>query len=180
MAIYTKRGDKGETSLYDPKSAQTIRVSKNSLVIETIGSIDELNSYLGVVLSTSQDRKLQKAIREVQRNLFTINSILAGAKLGFSKTKTVNLEKEIDKIEGSLPVLKNFILYGGTTTASHLYYARAICRRAERALVSLSKQSAVDSKLLAYLNRLSDYLFILARKVNFDQGVKEEIWQKSR
>jgi cob(I)alamin adenosyltransferase len=169
VAIYTKRGDKGETSLYDPESRQNIRVSKDSLKVGAIGAIDELNSYLGTI---------DYDLREIQRNLFTIGSILAGAKLRFNRTKTKKLEKAIDKLEGELPVLKNFIIYGGTEIAARLYYARAICRRAERELVSLSKLSAVPSTLPSYMNRLSDYLFMLARKVNFDAKVKEEIWKR--
>lgn len=169
MAIYTKRGDKGETSLYDSTSRQNIRVSKDSRRINAIGAIDELNSYLGM---TSAD------LKEIQRDLFTIGSILAGAKLRFGKAKTKKLEKTIDKLEGKLPVLKNFILPGGSRLAAHLQYARALTRRAERQVVALSEVDKIKPEVLIYLNRLSDYLFMLARKANFDAEVKEEVWKR--
>lgn len=169
MAIYTKRGDKGETSLYDKNSRQNIRVSKDSLRIGAIGAIDELNSYLGVA-STN--------LKDIQRDLFTIGSILAGARLSFGKAKTKKLEKTIDKLEGKLPVLKNFILPGGTSEAAHLQYARALCRRAERELVSLSKTQDINPNILTFMNRLSDYLFMFARKANYDAKIKEETWKR--
>lgn len=187
MAIYTKRGDKGKTSLYDKASTQrerarlagdgeSRRVSKDSLRIRAIGALDEFNSYLGVAIASSQNPNLIGNLKEVQRNLFLIGSILAGSKLRFFKTKTGELEKEIDKLEGMLPVLKNFILPGGATLAAHLQYARAICRRAEREVVSLSEKNTVKPQILTYLNRLSDYLFMLARNANFKTEVEEEAW----
>lgn len=163
MSVYTKTGDKGETGTFDGE-----RVSKASKIISTIGAIDELNSYLGIITK----------LTEVQRNLFTINSILFGAKLELSKEATKKLEREIDKMEVKMPVLKNFIIYSGTKKARELYYIRALCRRAERALVSYSSQSTVHGSLLVYLNRLSDYLFTLARFENFKKNVKEEVWKK--
>lgn len=178
MAVYTRRGDKGETSLYDPLSRQNIRTSKSSLRVYVIGAIDELNSYLGVVILVNSDPKLNKLLKEVQRNLFTIGSILAVAKVRFSKSKTKKIEKVIDELEGELPILKNFILPGGTTVSAHLMYARALCRSTERSLVSFSKLSTINHELLTYLNRLSDFLFMLARKANFDEGVKEEVWKR--
>lgn len=176
MVIYTKRGDKGKTSLYDKDSTQRDRVSKDSLRVRAIGALDELNSYLGVVIASSQNPNLIGRLKEVQRNLFTIGSILAGSKLRFFKTKTHELEKEIDKLEGELPVLKNFILPGGADPAAHLQYARSISRRAERAVVSLSKKDPVKPQILTYLNRLSDYLFMMARSVNHKLDISEETW----
>ena len=187
MVIYTKRGDKGKTSLYDKDSAQrdrarlaedgeSRRVSKDSLRIRAIGALDELNSYLGVVIASSQNPNLIGKLKDVQRNLFTIGSILAGSKLRFFKTKTRELEKEIDELEGELPVLKNFILPGGAIPAAHLQYARTLCRRAERAVVSLSKKDPVKPQILTYLNRLSDYLFMKARSVNHKLDIFEETW----
>ncbi len=176
MAIYTKRGDRGETSLYDKNSRQNIRVSKNSLRIEAIGAIDEANSFLGII--SSRDANLGKEIKEVQRNLFTIGGVLAGANLRFSKTKTKKLEKKIDKLEGELPVLKNFILPGGSEISSHLLYARTIVRRAEREVVALDKKEKVSPQILSYLNRLSDYVFMLGRLVNALSGIKEETWRR--
>ena len=107
MAIYTKKGDRGETALYDPLARSNIRIPKDSLRINTIGALDETNSFLGVVLSENEDKNLNELLKEVQNNLFNIGAILAGAKLSFSITKTKKLEKVIDNLEGSLPVLKN-------------------------------------------------------------------------
>lgn len=177
MAIYTKRGDKGETSLYVKSSTQGDRVTKDSLIIQTIGALDELNSYLGIVISSSEDPVLIDRLKEVQRNLFVIGSILAGSKLRFFKTRTRKLEKVIDELEGKLPVLRNFVLPGGSEVASHLQYARVLTRRAEREVVSLGERELVKPQILTYLNRLSDYLYMLARQVNYQEGIKEELWR---
>ena len=134
MVIYTKRGDKGETSLYDEGSAQRMRVSKSSCNIAALGAIDELNSYLGVAVAITKDKSLSLSLRNVQKNLLTIGSILAGSKLRFSSVQTRKLEKLIDELEGNLPVLKNFILPGGSQVSAHLHYARALSRRVERAV----------------------------------------------
>ena len=164
MAIYTKTGDKGETSTFAGK-----RISKSSKLIAAIGAIDELNSFLGVI----------GGLTEIQKNLFTINAILTGAKLEFPLDATKKMERQIDKWEGTLPVLKNFIYYGGAPKASQLFYARALCRRAERELVSL-KLPATRFEILIYLNRLSDYLFMLARSANHQKEVKETFWKGSK
>ena len=156
MSVYTKTGDKGKTGTFAGK-----RVSKSSKLIQAIGAIDELNSYLGIVGKLS----------DIQKNLFTINSILSGAKLNFPKNATKKLEREIDEMESKMPVLVNFIIYSGTTRAVKLYYARALARRAERSLVVLPKLLIINTSLLIYLNRLSDYLFTLARFTNFKKKV---------
>ncbi|MFZ3301658.1 MAG: cob(I)yrinic acid a,c-diamide adenosyltransferase [Microgenomates group bacterium] len=162
MTVYTKTGDKGKTGTFGGK-----RISKSSGLIGAIGAIDELNSYLGII----------GRLTDIQRNLFTINSILSGAKLELPKDATKNLEKEIDKMEGEMPVLANFIIYSGTPRATKIYYARALARRAERMLVSISDNKHPNLDKLAYLNRLSDYLFTLARFTNFKKKVKEEVWK---
>lgn len=163
MSVYTKTGDKGKTGTFGGK-----RISKSSKLISTIGAIDELNSYLGVV----------GKLTEIQRNLFTINSILTGAKLEFPKDATKKLEREIDEMEEKMPVLANFIIYSGVPRATKLYYARALARRAERALVGLNNQSSIiNNQIKPYINRLSDYLFTLARYTNFKKKVKEEVWK---
>ena len=180
MAIYTKTGDKGTTRVFDKKTGELTQVHKDSCHIKTIGAIDELNSVLGIVRAFGKDKKIEKKILEIQGNLFVINSILAGGKLKFSKTKTKQLEKEIDVWEGTLPVLKNFIFYGGGVEASFLFYARALCRRAERSLVTFSKSQHTNSDILAYMNRLSDYLFMLARSMNLEKGIKEEFWKTKK
>ncbi len=161
MSVYTKTGDKGKTGTFGGK-----RVSKSSKLIQAIGAIDELNSYLGII----------GRFTDVQRNLFTINSILSGAKLEFPKDATKKLEREIDEMEGKMPVLANFIIYSGTGRATKIYHARALARRAER---SLAKLQIINTKLqiLPYINRLSDYLFTLARYTNFKKKVKEEVWK---
>lgn len=161
MSVYTKTGDKGRTGTFGGK-----RISKSSKLIQAIGAIDELNSYLGIV----------GKLTDIQRNLFTINSILSGAKLTFSKDATKKLEREIDKMEDKMPVLANFIIYSGTSKATRIYYARALARRAERALVKLIVKKE-ELTILQYLNRLSDYLFTLARYTNFKKKTKEEIWK---
>lgn len=176
MAIYTKRGDKGETSLYDEASSQRIRVSKNSLRIKALGAVDELNSFLGITISFSNVPEITTYLKAIQKNLLTLGSITAGSKLRFSSLETKKIEKIIDKLEGELPVLANFILPGGTVFSSHLQYTRSLARRAERATVALAKESKVKPDVLTYLNRLSDFLFMLARFANFDTGVVEEIW----
>lgn len=158
MAIYTKTGDKGTTGTFEGK-----RVSKSSQLIKAIGTIDELNSFLGII----------GGLTEIQKNLFTINAILTGAKLKLSEDATKKLEKEIDVIEGSLPVQKNFIIYSGTKKATQIFFARAICRRVERELVELN----TNSEILIYINRLSDYLFIKARQLNHNKKIKETIWK---
>lgn len=162
MVVYTRTGDKGKTSLFNGK-----RVSKFNPRIETIGAIDELNSFLGII----------GGLQAVQSDLFLINAILAGKKLKFPFSKTKNLERQIDKIEKKLPVQKHFIYYRGSKKAVLLFYARALCRRAERQLIALSKLYALRSTLLTYLNRLSDYLFMLARYTNFKEKIKEEVWK---
>jgi cob(I)alamin adenosyltransferase len=158
MAIYTKTGDKGTTGTFAGK-----RIAKSSQLIKVIGTIDELNSFLGII----------GGLIEIQSNLFTINAILTGAKLKFPEDATKKLEKEIDRIEGVLPVQMNFIIYGGNKKAAQIYFARAICRRAERELVVLKPRP----EILIYINRLSDYLFIKGREVNWKKGIKEKAWR---
>jgi len=170
MAIYTKAGDKGETKVFDKKTGELTKLRKDSCKIKAIGAIDELNSFLGVVGD----------LTEIQGNLFTINSILAGSKLRFSKSKTTKLEKQLDKWEGSLPVQKNFIFYGGTPRASQIFYARALSRKAERELVEFSKEQKVPEAIMTYFNRLSDYLFMFARSENFKAKLKENFWKTSK
>jgi len=169
MAIYTKKGDKGETSVFSGK-----HLSKSSIRIAAIGAVDETNSFLGIILS--EDPKLTQ-LKDIQRNLFALGSILAGAPLRFPKSRTKKLEKAIDRAEGSLPVLKNFILPGGGRVGAKLFFARTLARRAERALVSLNKKEPLKPEILVYLNRLSDYLFMLAREINYKSGIKEESWR---
>lgn len=173
MAIYTKKGDKGETGIFGSDK----KISKSTLRISAIGAVDETNSALGASLAFSKDFSLKKTIVGIQKDLFTLGSILAGSKLRFRSAKTKKLERIIDRLEGSLPVLKNFILPGGTKTASLLHLARSIARRAEREVVALSEVEEVNSQILIYLNRLSDLIFMLARQANAQKKAPEIIWK---
>jgi len=161
MPNYTKNGDKGETGLYGGK-----RVSKDSAIINALGSLDEANSWLGVV----------GGFAEIQKDLMVISSILAGARLDFPISKTEDLEKKIDKLENPPPKLKGFVVPAGK--GAKLHFARALIRRAERAVVALHySRFTVHQSLLTYLNRLSDYIFTLARYSNFKEKKKEETWR---
>jgi cob(I)alamin adenosyltransferase len=179
MTIYTKKGDKGETTLINSKTSQKVSVAKDSLKISAIGAMDEVNSYLGTI-SFNKEAGLEKVIEKLQRELFIIGSILAGANLRFYSTKTKYLEKQMDKMQRKLPVIKHFILPGGTQIGAQLYFARALVRKAERAVVALSKKEEIKPQILIYLNRLSDFLFVLARTTNKNREVKEKYWQGAK
>jgi len=168
--IYTKKGDDGKTSLIDGK-----RVAKSNKIIWAIGEIDELNSYLGVIRSELKGESLNKKLKEIQKDLFSIGSILAGGKMKFDRKRVRELEKEIDNLEAILPVQTRFLFPTGTKVASMLFLARSVARRAERRVIDLGKKT-VTREILVYLNRLSDYLFILARYENFRKRVKEDFW----
>jgi cob(I)alamin adenosyltransferase len=178
MAIYTKFGDKGKTSLFAGKI-----VSKASSRVNTYGTLDELNSYLGVILSKLKDKKLQKDLIFVQKDLFEIGAYLANPSNenneileNHLENQVKGFEKEIDDLTKSLPVLKNFILPGGGEIGSMLHFARTLTRRAERRIVELSEKEKVSSEILIYMNRLSDLLFMYARFINKKQKFKEVIW----
>ena len=178
MKIYTKTGDKGETSLIGGA-----RVPKYHLRIEAYGTIDELNSYIGLIMCQTIDAHHQHLLKEIQDRLFTIGSSLASdperAKMKIPdllENDILLLETEMDLMNNDLPELKHFILPGGNTTVSFCHLARCVCRRAERMVVHLASESFVDNKITVYLNRLSDYLFVLARKLNADAQTAENIW----
>lgn len=175
MKIYTKTGDRGETSLYGGK-----RVVKSHLRVSVYGSVDELNSVLGVVLAKLDDKRVETFINEVQKDLFSIGSNLAGSpnKLERLQQRVEEMEKIIDSLSGELPPLSHFILPEGTEAASLIFFARAVVRRAERELVALSCQEKIDKNIIVYLNRLSDLLFVVARYLNFKAGFKETIWKE--
>ncbi len=178
MKIYTKTGDKGLTSLIGGT-----RVAKHHIRIESYGTVDELNSYIGLIGCQEIDPHHQIILKEIQDRLFTIGASLA-ADPEKSKMKIPDLlatdisllETEIDKMNEILPALKHFILPGGNTVVSYCHIARCVCRRAERLTVALAEGSFVDSKVTVYLNRLSDYLFILGRKLGYDAKAVENIW----
>ena len=174
MPIYTKKGDKGETGTLDGK-----RVSKNSLGIEILGTIDEANSFLGLSASFLTEKYLINKVTQVQGTLFKLGSIMAGARGSISKSVVSKYEKEIDEWTKIMPPLKNFIFPGGCPSAASLYTARTVVRRLERLIVSAYNSSfTIHDSVLVYINRLSDYLFVLARYINFRAGEKEKIFEK--
>jgi cob(I)alamin adenosyltransferase len=187
MKIYTRRGDKGKTSLLGG-----IRVSKDHPRVAAYGTIDELNSYLGFVttLLSSKQKKFLRLIFDVQSDLWEIESELATAPgktppFILSEAKVKKLEKIIDNLEAKLPPLQHFVFPGGSKAAAALHVARCVARRAEREVVKLCKkrvlsadqQQKVNPNILAYLNRLSDFLFVLARTVNKVSSKKEVVWR---
>lgn len=178
MKIYTKTGDHGLTSLIGGT-----RVKKSDLRIECYGTVDELNSYIGLIASQDISSTYQDYLKAIQDRLFTVGAYLASdpeksrMKIpDLHDTDIKFLEEQMDEMGDQLPELKNFILPGGNTTVSYCHLARCVCRRAERLVVQLSTESHVDEKMTVYLNRLSDYLFVLARKLNLDFGTPENVW----
>lgn len=181
MKIYTKTGDKGNTSLIGGT-----KVPKSHLRIEAYGTVDELNSYIGLCRDLLEDKNSYAILQETQDRLFTIGSSLAcdpekEPKMqipDLHETDVTLLEKEIDKMNEGIPAMKNFILPGGHPVVSHLHIARCICRRAERCCVRLVNEDApVESIVLKYLNRLSDYLFVLARFIGHQLHIEEIPWK---
>ena len=176
MKIYTKTGDKGDTSLLGGS-----RVQKNHPRIEAYGTIDELNSYLGFAISSNSNEAINKKLFEIQNHLFIIGSHLAKESdkdfplPQIKETAILDLEKEIDKMESSLEPLKTFILPGGHPVSSLIHIARCICRRAERCCVNLNQQQDFPM-IIKYLNRLSDFLFVLSRYINYLNQQKEIFW----
>ncbi len=181
MKIYTKTGDKGTTSLIGGT-----KVPKSHLRIEAYGTVDELNSYIGLCKDLLTDEQGQNILLEVQDRLFTIGSSLACDPIKEPKMRIPDLieidvellEKEIDRMNEVIPPMKNFILPGGHTTLSHLHIARCVCRRAERCCVRLELESLeVEEIIIKYLNRLSDYLFVLSRYTGHQANVEEIPWK---
>ena len=175
--IYTKTGDAGQTGLFGGK-----RLSKGHLRIDAYGTVDELNSYLGLIRDSLQDESIRALLKQVQDRLFTIGSNLASDPEKDLITPDIfesdisTLEEQMDKMNGQLPPLKNFILPGGHTIVSFCHIARCVCRRAERRVVSLAQIEKVDEIIIRYLNRLSDFLFVLARSLAQVFEVKEVVW----
>jgi cob(I)alamin adenosyltransferase len=178
MKIYTKTGDKGYTSLIGGT-----RVPKHHLRIESYGTVDELNSYIGLIRDQDIDERDKQILKEIQDRLFTIGSSLASdperSKMIIPDLHEADielLEKEMDTMNEKLPELRHFILPGGNNAISFCHIARCVCRRAERLAVNLSAESTVEEKVNIYLNRLSDYLFVLARKIGNEQNIPENQW----
>lgn len=179
--VYTRTGDKGQTSIIGG-----IRVSKSCERLEAYGTVDELSSHLGLLAALLPDGDDKDMIIRIQNNLFSVCSNLAtdqsqiplydSAKLAEGEIDM--LEKEIDAIMKMLPERQGFILPGGTQPAAQAHVCRTVCRRAERRIVALSEVAQISPETQQYVNRLSDYLFVLAKKINFNAGVSEIIWQK--
>lgn len=185
MKIYTKTGDKGTTALFGGT-----RVSKDHIRIESYGTVDELNSYIGLIRDQEINSHYKNILIEIQDRLFTVGAILATPpekevmkngelrlqKLGIVESDIELLEKEIDTMEAALPPMTHFVLPGGHTTVSYCHITRCICRRAERLAVHLDNIEPIDEIVIKYLNRLSDYLFVLARKLSNDLNAEEVKW----
>jgi cob(I)alamin adenosyltransferase len=185
MKVYTKTGDKGTTALFGGT-----RVPKDHIRIESYGTVDELNSHIGLIRDQEMNQHYKDILIEIQDRLFTVGAILATPqekevmkngelrlqKLGIIESDIELLENEIDSMEDSLPQMTHFVLPGGHTTVSYCHVARCVCRRAERLAVHLSHNEAIDEMAIKYLNRLSDYLFVLARKLSSDLNADEVKW----
>jgi cob(I)alamin adenosyltransferase len=185
MKIYTKTGDTGTTALFGGT-----RVPKDHIRIESYGTVDELNSYIGLIRDQEMNSHYKKILIEVQDRLFTVGAILATPpekevkkngelrlqNLGIIESDIELLENEIDSMEEALPPMTHFVLPGGHTTVSYCHIARCVCRRAERNAVHLDHNEAVAEIVIKYLNRLSDYLFVLARKLSNDLEAEEVKW----
>ena len=183
---YTKTGDKGMTSLVGGQ-----RVSKTDLRLEAYGTVDELNSQLGLLLTEVSDASDHALLNEVQNHLFVVGGYLATdqsttqlrAQSVVTPAMIESLEKAVDEIDSSLPKLRAFVLPGGTRGASMAHVCRTVCRRAERRILALNNQlkerneAELDANVLSYMNRLSDFLFVLARKMNIIEGQDEIIWK---
>ena len=187
MKIYTKTGDKGETSLYGGT-----RVSKAAARVESYGTLDELNAFIGLAKAEISDEKVLSQLQKIQFDLFTVGSeaatptdklILANGKnrldLMISEKEILELEHWMDDLDAELEPLQFFILPSGGKAAASIHVCRTVCRRAERAMVYLNETEEVRPELIKYLNRLSDYLFILARYISKISGEKEDYWNPS-
>ena len=181
MKIYTKTGDKGQTSLFDGT-----RLSKDDIRIEAYGTVDELNSNLGLLISLLPNFSIEEVefLIEIQRDLFVIGSYIATPfdKINLLKLKEIDvtliskLEIAMDTMDSQLKELKSFILPGGSQSIAVCHICRTVCRRAERRVVTLASMDTINENLIIYLNRLSDYFFTMSRFIAFKSNVKETIW----
>jgi cob(I)alamin adenosyltransferase len=175
--IYTKTGDKGKTSLYGGK-----RIAKSDIRIESYGTVDELNSYIGLIRASLNSELLVSQLSEIQDRLFTTGSILASdpdkemPSPDLLEADITFLEKAMDQMDESLPALTSFILPGADVLSAHVHVARCICRRAERRVIALNADEKLPEIVIIYLNRLSDYLFMLSRTISNNNGSDEIPW----
>jgi cob(I)alamin adenosyltransferase len=179
MKVYTKTGDKGDTSLFGGK-----RVPKYDLRINAYGTSDELNTWVGMLRDQDIDASYIEMLLEIQDRIFSLGSQLAAdpgkPKLKMPKIELKDiqlLEDEMDRMSIGLPEMTNFTLPGGHPIVSYCHIARTVCRRCERLVVELASEEVIDPLIIQYLNRLSDYLFVLSRKITQDLGVKEALWK---
>jgi len=177
MKIYTKTGDKGYTSLLGGK-----RVKKHNIRVEAYGSVDELNSWIGLLIDQNISTKYKIILDKIQNDIFILSSTLANPdnkiKVPILSTLDIEmLEKNIDDMEKSLPIMKNFIFQGGHQIVSFCNITRSVSRRCERAISKLNEKEKIDEIIIQYINRLSDYLFVLGRKISHDLKVEEKIWK---
>ena len=174
--IYTKKGDEGYTSLAGGK-----RASKAASRINAYGTVDELNTFIACLLETIEDKEDREFLLRIQSNLFTLGGYLASeqgaADCLITEEEIAQVEAAIDKLDAMLPPLNRFILPGGCQGNAYANVCRTICRRAERCIVKINRSGSVDKKTLKYINRLSDYFFLLARKQNFIHHIQEIIWE---
>ena len=177
--VYTRRGDKGQTSLVGGK-----RVSKSDIRLEAYGTIDELSANMGMLIARLPDGHEKETLLRVQNNLFNVCTNLATDQEDtplypsayLPEGETEFLEQEVDSIMKELPEAQGFILPGGTCEAAQAHICRTVCRRAERRIVALAQEAKVTPEIQEYINRLSDYFFVLAKKLNFLAGKNEKIW----
>ena len=178
--VYTKTGDKGITSLIGGT-----RVKKSDIRINSYGTVDELNSFIGLLVTYIEEQETINLLTEMQNVLFNIGCNLAMGdnfkkelKESVVTNKLIeNVEKAIDRMQAAIPELKSFVIPGGSRSASTAHVCRTVCRRAERLIIALDESSEVDRNLMAYVNRLSDYFFVLSRYLNNIEKVDEKIWQ---
>jgi len=175
--IYTKTGDKGDTALFGGR-----RVPKSHLRVDAYGTVDELNSFIGWLRDSVENQRIREVLAHIQHRLFTVGAHLASDPKKHPPTPDLLpsdielLEKEMDTMDAGLPPLKNFILPGGHPAVSVCHVCRTVCRRTERLAVALHQKDPVEALVLQYLNRLSDYFFMLARQLAHDLGAAEVIW----
>ena len=169
--LYTRKGDNGKTQIFGCDQ----KLSKSSVVAEALGTLDEVNSFLGLIKSRISDKKLKEITNQIQENLFTIQAEVAGADKKITEEKILAAEKIIDMIEKELPPIKTFFISGATEVSAMLDFARTLARRAERRVIEVEeeKYEKISSAALAYLNRLSSLLYALARQSAHKSGIKE-------
>jgi len=178
MKIYTKKGDKGKTSLIGGET-----VDKHDAAVDSYGTIDELNSFVGLLNDYVNDKEIKEVLNNIQIKLFSVGSILASGgnknfsnKVNIEKKDVEDIESSIDDMNSKLPELKNFIIPGGHKTSSYSHVCRSICRRAERKISELNNHTKINPHILSYTNRLSDFFFVLSRYLKYSENIEDTHW----